>query len=647
MATRSKNRIWIVAALIFTLLLSGMTYGDLAYGEDKKVDKDSVEIFFTHDMHSHVEKFPKIKTIIDRAQANGEDPLVIDAGDFSMGTPYMTVFATDAAELRLMGYLDYDVTTIGNHEFDYRPAGLASMLRAAKKSGDRLPAIVAANIDWRATLADKKLKKNGENLKKAMEEYGVKDYQVFERNGKKIAVFGIFGKESASYAPESGTIFADPVESAKKTVEKIRKNEKEVNMIVCVSHSGTNQENPDKSEDQILAKEVEGIDLIISGHSHTELAEPIKEGSTYIVSCGAYNANIGQVIFRFNKDNKPELEYYKLIKLDSSIPDNPQCVKMLENYKGAANREYFSQFGYNWDQVLTKNDIEYPPIEKFGREQGEQPMANLFNDSYIYAVKQAEGKNYETIDVAVVPHGVIRDVIPKGDVKVSDAFNALSLGSGKDGRPGYPMVSVYLTGKELKLIPEIDISVSPMMIPARLYPTGLTYKYNPHRVILNRAYDIKLDRGNGKTEEIKDDKLYRVVADLYSAQMLGTVNSMSKGLLSIVPKDKNGNEVTNYEDQIIYRPDGSELKEWYCLASYLQSFPDGKIPAEYSKTEGRKVLVDSKNPINLLRDSNRYFYIMLGILAAVIVVVVLVIFLIVKLVKRKRRKRKEAKAKNK
>lgn len=596
--------------------------------------KQTISIVFSHDMHSHLEKFAKIRTVVKEKKKQDKATFVLDAGDFSMGTPYQTIFKSQASELRMMGAVGFDVTTLGNHEFDYRSKGLAQMLNQAKKSKDKVPQLVIANIDWKKTLADADLKADGENLQAALENYGYQDYTVLERGGSKIAVFGIFGKESASYAPESGTYFEDPVETAEQVVENIKAHEK-VDMIVCVSHSGTNQDDPDKSEDEILAKEVDGIDLIISGHSHTELPEPIVVGDTVIASAGQYNDNLGSVTFQY-KDGKYQMDKYKLVPLDSKVKDDKAILALEDEFKDLVNKEYFSEFGYRWDSVLTENNVKFTGIDTFGTEQGEDTLGNLIADSYIYGVKEAEGRDYETVDVSVAPAGVIRGSFGKGRITTADAFNALSLGTGKDGVAGYPLVSVYLTGAELKLAAEIDASVSNIMQPARLYLSGLNYTYNPHRLILNRAYDVLLSGGDGKFTEPEDDKLYRVVADLYSAQMLGTVNSMSYGLLSVTPKDKDGNEIDNYEDCIIYNKDGTELKEWYALASYLDDFKGNQVPEKYSQTEGRKVLEDSWSPIKLLKSPNKFFWIIIAAVALVLSVLALIVILIVRLVRRVR-----------
>ena len=245
-------------------------------------------------------------------------------------------------------------------------------------------------------------------------------------------------------------------------------------------------------------------------------------------------------------------------------------------------------------------------------------------------------ENYVPVDVTVAPSGVIRGSFARGKVTAADAFNALSLGTGKDGIAGYPLVSVYLTGEELKLAAEIDISVSEIMSPARLYFSGLTYTYNPNRLILNRAFDVKVLDEEGSAAEPQSDKLYRVVADLYSAQMLGTVNSMSYGLLSVVPKDKDGETITDFEDHIIYDKNGSELKEWYALAGYLDSMDSQDITEKYGAPEGRKVLEDSKTLKNIFKKPNKFFRMMAAAAILVIAILALIIVLIVKLIKRLR-----------
>ena len=186
-----------------------------------------------------------------------------------------------------------------------------------------------------------------------MEELDAGEYAVIERGGVKIAVFGIFGKEADDYAPESGTYFRDPIEAAADVVDDIQSHEK-VDLVVCLSHSGTNAEDPEESEDELLAENVDGIDLIISGHTHTELQEPIMIGDTVIASVGQYNDNIGTLTFTW-QEGEYRLDRYGLTALDKAIKNDAAAEKKVDAFKSLVDKEYFSSFGYSWDQVLAEN----------------------------------------------------------------------------------------------------------------------------------------------------------------------------------------------------------------------------------------------------------------------------------------------------
>mgnify|MGYP000385170406 CR=1 FL=1 len=197
----------------------------------------------------------------------------------------------------MMKFLGYEATTFGNHEFDYRAKGLASMLQAAAGKG---PQLLCANIDWEKTLQDKSLKDDANVLKEACDAYGVKDYTVLDHDGVKMAVFGLLGESAVEYAPESGLIFKDAQQTAKDVVNEI-KDKEDVDLIVCISHCGTIENEADKleeSEDYQLAENVPDIDLIVSGHSHTTLDEPVQVGDTYLVSCGSYIPIMGHVVLK-------------------------------------------------------------------------------------------------------------------------------------------------------------------------------------------------------------------------------------------------------------------------------------------------------------------------------------------------------------
>ena len=614
-----------VVAIITALIIAGVAPAALSYAD--MTDTDTVSVIFTHDMHSHLDEATKLKTAMDNVKEKYPESFIVDAGDFAMGTPYQVVFSEQATELKMMDYLGYDAATLGNHEFDYRALGLADMLGAAEGVDVEL---VIANIDWEATLADEVLKADAQVLKDACDKYGVKEYTVVEHDGIRVALFGLMGKTAVEYAPESGLIFKDATEAAAATVEKIQAEE-DVDMIVCLSHCGTVEDEDDvmeETEDYLLAEAVPGIDLIISGHTHTRLDEAVQVGDTCIVACGAYNAYRGHVVLEKKDDgsNRYMLSSYQLVELNDEIKDDASVADELKIYRELADKEYFNNFGLSWEQVIAENDIAFTSSDELGLIQGEESLGNLIADSYQYALDQIGAD----ADVTVVPLGVIRGSFTKGDITVADAFNVSSLGYGKDGLSGYPLVKAYLTGKEMKAVAEVDASVSNIMGVARLYSNGLEYSWNPNRLIMNRAVDVKIG-GN----EVEDDKLYSVVADLYSCQMLGSVKEKSFGLLKIEPKDENGNPITDFEDHIIYDGD-KELKAWYALASYIDSFEGNEVPEYYGTTHGRKVEIDSKNFAELLKQPNKIAF----ILVAVVAVIILLIVGVVALIKRHKRKKR-------
>ena len=615
-----------------------------------------LDVLFTHDTHSHLNSystivngkqkevggFARIKTLIDEKKKENPDTLILDGGDFSMGTLIQTVYTTEAAELRMLGYLGCDVTTFGNHEFDYRSGGLADMLTTAKNSGETVPKLVVCNVDWDA-MEKEGLSKGQKQIESAFETYGVKDYVVIQKGGVKIAVLGVFGKDALECAPTCELEFKDPVESAKNTVEEIKKKE-DVDMIACVSHSGT-WEDEKVSEDETLAKEVPDIDLIISGHTHTQLDQPIRHGNTYIVSCGEYGRNLGSISMTQKKDKRWKMNTYKLIPVTKNVKSDQAAQKQIDKFMDTVDTNYLVNFGYTKDQVLAENDIKFNSLGEMETKHEELNLGDIISDAYVYAVENSEGYDGRPVDVAVVPSGTVRDTYTKGDITVEKVYNSFSLGIGKDGLAGYPLITAYLTGKELKLVAEVDASVSDYMTTARLYCSGMNFTYNPHRMILNKVTDCYLTK-DGKREEIQDDKLYKVVTDLYTGQMLGSVTDVSYGLLKIEPKDKNGKLLKNLEDEAI--TDGkTELKAWVAIARYMQSFEDtdgdgiANVSDYYSTTHGRKVVEDSRNIADLLKHPNKFAGMIVGICAGLLFLIIVIIWLIRKLIRKIRVKKKK------
>lgn len=618
-------------------------------------------ILFTHDLHSHFLPqltaeggesggYARLKTVIDGERAMNPDALLVDGGDFSIGSLIQTLYTTQAAELRTMGAMGYDAVTIGNHEFDHKGVGFAEMLNSAKAAQTAamglltdsqypprnleayqaqygpltlaLPALLEANYAPADDNPDRAF------IRSAMENYGVTDCVTLERGGVTYGLFGLMGVDSDECAPTSGFTRTDAAKAAKRCVETLKGEGAEI--IVCLSHSGTG-DSLASSEDEELAKAVDGIDVIVSGHTHSTLAEPLVVNDTYIVSSGPYCQNLGSLTFSWDDGGEKRLLDYRLIPIDETVAENPEIAGLVEQWKDMVGETYLARYGLTYDEVLTRSDYDLnTPASAVQENNG---LGTLVSDAFLWADRTLNAAYADSPHtVSVTADGVLRANLPAGDLTAAMAFDVLSMGVGEDGTSGFPLVAVYLTGKELKAAMEVDASVTPIMPAAQLYMSGAKYAFNTKRMFFNRVYDAALtdvtfdESGTGNAYEIDDNALYRVVTGMYSAQMLGTVKSKSMGLLSLEPKQANGTPVTDFADCILYDANGNELKEWYALAAYLEQFGEDGLPDRYADpANGCKQVSDSFAPGQLLAGWNGITWVVLGIVLLILALILLLI----------------------
>lgn len=441
-------------------------------------------------------------------------------------------------------------------------------------------------------------------------------------------IFGLMGTDSDDCAPTSGFVLEDPAEAAQRCVDTMK--EQGAQFIIALSHSGTSDKRS-ASEDEQLAKKVSGIDLIVSGHTHSTLDQPIVVGSTYIVSAGPYCQNLGSITLKWTEDGEKTLVDYHLTPIDETLPKDQEIDQLIDRWKSQVSGSYLGAYGLSYDQVLVESNFDLP-LPKAGVQIG-NGLGELVADAFYWAARQELGD--EEPIIAITADGVLRAPLYQGDITTSMAFDVLSMGVGQDGTSGFPLVSCYLTGAELKAVAEVDASVTPLMPAAQLYMSGMDYSFNVHRMPFNRVTNCRLV-SDYNSYELEDDKLYRVVSGMYSAQMLGTVEEKSMGLLSLTPKDAQGQPITDFTQHILYDRRGNELKEWYALASYLGTFESSGLPLQYAQPDGRKAVSHSWNPIALVRSPN---WITLTAVLLLTMVVLLAAFIIRQVLRAKRRRR--------
>ncbi len=634
-----KNMLICLGLLLVTILSVIFVFAE-------NNSKESISVIFTHDTHSHVLPtkehdengniieyggYARLATAIKKAKSKSQNSIIVDGGDFTAGSLFQTIFSTQAAELRLLGEMGVDVTTQGNHEFDFNIDGFSSMLNSAKNSADILPEFVMSNMDIESNESGG-FTQQQIVLKESMKNYGVKEYTVIQKSNINIAVFGLLGEDANKDIVTEGISFKDNIDTARQIVNKI-KQESDADMIICLSHSGTS-EKVEKSEDEILAKEVPEIDVIVSGHTHTTLTEPIVYGNTYIVGCGAYCRNLGEIDLVQNESGRWDFIDYNLTPIDASVTPDKAISTKIDRFKDLVQSEYLDTYGYTFDEILAYSPYNFTNIQDFAQTISEDSLGNLIADSYRYALSNVG----DHADISIIPSGTTRASFVKGDIALSDVFAVNSLGIGLDGTQCYPLVKAYVRGEDLDSICEIDASVSNLMKEARLYISGLAYSYNPNRMFMDKVTSVKLVNSDGSLSDVDDDKLYSVVVGWYSAQMLKSVKTASYGLLNIPILDENGKEIedSKFTEQVIYK-NGKEYKEWQALADYLKSFEKvdslPTIPEYYSKLHALKTNVDSKNLFELIKNPNKITLTVIIIVLLILCILVLLLFYLIRLLK--------------
>ena len=586
-----------------------------SFASDKKVS-----MFFSHDIHSHLDNVSRASSIINDVRKTHPNVFLFDGGDFSMGTLYQMLFTTEASELRTLGALGYDAITLGNHEFDYGSQGLHDTLLAAKNSHEYVPRLVLANIDWQHSLSGSAL------IKQAFDEYGASEYTIVERDGVRIAVFGLFGKNSLDCAPTCELAFFNTIEASKRIIQTIKKNET-VDMIVCLSHCGVNKKHS-LSEDELLAESIPELDVIISGHAHTLFETPIVKNETFIVSSGSYAKHLGFIELTQKENGRWKLDTYTIFPIDKSVPKDERIAQKLLQFEKKIDTTKLHEYNLSSSEVLAYNSEENSVAD----------TGYLLADTMQMAIEdlevQTENSNISgtdiPLDMVCVPNGCVRGIYDVGNVTVKDAFASYSLGIGPDGKTGYPLVSVFIKGNELQNIVEIDASISPFLSDNALFLNRLVFHYNPHRFILNKVNKLEFITNDGSIIPIDNKKLYRIAVDLYTAKMLGSILKMTKGLMTIVPRDANGNEIQDFTKQIIYTKNG-ELKGWQAISYGLQKM---KIIQGYKGSRALHKIKDTRlTPTSLFSHTSKTGYI---IYAIALVIIACVIFAIIAIVRAKK-----------
>jgi len=515
--------------------------------------------------------FSRLAAIFERERSeNSGSVLVLDAGDFLMGTFYHYMEEYRPFQLPLMKEMGYDVVAIGNHEFDFGPGRLEGIINNSHAAGE-IPQLLLGNAEFDE-------KDNADNSLEELFTGGIISKSVIiEKNGIKIGIFSLMGEDADNSAPYAVPVSFDKINrAAKKLVKQLQS--RGCDIIICLSHSGIEKDENGvwTGEDVELAEKVDGIDILISGHTHTRLDEPLVINNTPIVQTGSYGGFVGRIELEV-KSAVVSLIDYSLIPVDDCIEGSSYVHEKIKGQKELISEKLYATTGFRIDNKVVSADFMLECNEKGGLEESNLGplVANAIHDCVNSGTRTGS-------DISMVAAGVIRDRVVPGIQTTQDIFRVVSLGRGDDEVPGYPLARVYVNAKELKRIIEILLVAYKSTPSNYCYYSGLEVKYDPGRGLLRKIKSISLKNKEGDLVPVDisrdNTRLYSITANAYMLEFIGIIQQMTFGLIKVQPKDALGNEITDMKESIIDfdvdKPGIQEGKEWIALVRYLSSMDD-------------------------------------------------------------------------
>jgi 5'-nucleotidase len=548
--------------------------------------------------------FARLATKIGERKAATEAKgpvLVLDAGDFTMGTAFAAATRETGAELRLLAMLGCDATTLGNHDFTFGPHGTAAAIGAAVDAG-QVPVVLATNTDYSApepTLA---------GFQKLGAQGRIRKHLVIERGGIRFGIFGVLGLEAAIYAGSAApATFTDPIEAARAAVATLRNTEK-VDVVIAISHGGVRADADGKiteGADVQLAAEVPGIDVVIGGHSHTVLDSPIMvNGRTPVVQAGHNGRFLGELTVTIDGDDL-SVDAFHTHPIDDTIPGDPAISEVIEGFKKRVTEVVFAPRGFAIDQPLAR--IEKDLTNASSDLAASTILANLCTDAF----RKATGAK-----IALTANGLMRNGLSRGKTGVQTVYDVFAVAPAGTGvlelTPGSTLVTGYLTGKELKNVLEFCLAGSPARA-GDYFPraSGMRFAFDPARPRFDQVTEVALgDLDQGYTAidiTDADSRIYGVASPLWFALMVVAIPKFTGGKLSVVAKNKHGEPLQcraeaiaaparvtpdllpqtgtsiDVAEMVELSAEGAplEIKEWQAIMKYLQALPapvTGELP---------------------------------------------------------------------
>ncbi|MFQ3545403.1 cell wall-binding repeat-containing protein [Halobacillus rhizosphaerae] len=443
-------------------------------------------IMHTNDTHAHLSNVARQVTAVKNIRGDRANSILLSAGDVFSGTLYYNQYK-GLADVQFMNMMKYDAMVPGNHEFDDGPKGFADFIKKAE-----FP-ILSSNIDFSADsdldpLYMDKIGTPGEDGK-------IFPASVLDVNGEKVGVFGLTTEETEILSTPGPTIsFEDHIEKAKETVKMLE--DEGVNKIIAVTHLGVNY-------DKTLAQTVDGIDVIVGGHSHTELDEAIayKTDSepTIVVQAEQYDDFLGDLQLSFNSEGVLTSWDENLVDLGPDatpvIKEDTEAKELLDELSQPIEDLKEQKAG---DTTVALNG------ERGDVRQHETNLGNLIADSMLEKAKTADPDT----TIALQNGGGIRASIDQGEISLGEVLTVMPFGN--------TLVTLDLKGSELLRGLENSVSDYENVGGRFAQVAGVKYVYDLSKDVGERIVDAKVKTEDGY-QPIDPEATYTVATNNFVA----------------------------------------------------------------------------------------------------------------------------------
>lgn len=488
----AKNFIkWSTASAL--LLSAASITPTIASAEQTPENNFSLTVLHSNDTHAHVANAPERAALVKKLKEQNPANLLLDAGDIFSGTLYFNEFEGEV-DMKIMNYLGYDAMTFGNHEFDLGRsenghASLAKMVKAAN-----FP-VVSANVDF-----SKDALFDGLQTKAITDD--PKDGKIYngiikEVNGEKVGIFGLTTEETVSISSPDKVTFTNYITEAKEAVSAFE--EAGINKIIAITHIGFD-DNKAIDNDQELAKAVPEIDIIVGGHTHSNLPEPhVVNADTdpvVIVQANEYNKFLGQLDVEFDRDGVITNFNGQLHEIGGEGAEIDEgAAEILAPYTKQVEQRMASPVGATTKVFL--NGLR----DLGGVRAGETNLGNLITDGMLQKAKEIDSN----VSIAFQNGGGIRASIDKGEVTYGEVLTVLPFGN--------PLAIVQLSGAELKSTFEHSVKEYPKESGGFLHVAGMKFLFDPSKPVGSRIVSLEVD---GK--EVVDSHMYKAATNVFTAR---------------------------------------------------------------------------------------------------------------------------------